>query len=106
MSLLRLSRALRSSAAAGAASSAGSKEAAMLKVGTSVLAVAAIPFVYSYLKSAYWHRRFNKLAKNEILSERFQWLNERMLDDEVDKVLISQGTSTDPSKPGLLLGQA
>ncbi|XP_026192136.1 uncharacterized protein LOC34620229 [Cyclospora cayetanensis] len=74
--------------------------------GHTVIAVCSTPFVYSALKSFYMTARMRRLNTEEILSDRFTWLHERMLEDEVDSVLIQQvaNSNVDRSKPLLRLG--
>ncbi|EUD64987.1 hypothetical protein C922_04615 [Plasmodium inui San Antonio 1] len=38
----------------------------------------------------YWTLRYEQLNKQEILSDRFTWLYERMLEDEVHKTLLQK----------------
>ncbi|KAL8452387.1 hypothetical protein Emed_001392 [Eimeria media] len=74
--------------------------------GHSVLAVCAAPFLYSAAKSMYMTMRMRRLDTQEILSDRFTWLHERMLEDEVDALLIEQvaNSNVDRTQPLLRLG--
>ncbi|KAL8430781.1 hypothetical protein Efla_004017 [Eimeria flavescens] len=74
--------------------------------GHSVLAVCAAPFIYSAAKSMYMTARMRRLDTQEILSDRFTWLHERMLEDEVDALLIQQveNSKVDRTQPLLRLG--
>ncbi|KAL8275097.1 hypothetical protein Esti_000976 [Eimeria stiedai] len=74
--------------------------------GHSVLAVCAAPFLYSAAKSIYMTMRMRRLNTQEILSDRFTWLHERMLEDEVEALLIEQvaNSNVDRTQPLLRLG--
>ena len=59
-------------------------------IGPFFLCVLATPIVYSSVKSWYWTRQLRKLSTREIISDRFTWLHRSMLDDEVERVLLSK----------------
>lgn len=75
-------------------------------VGHTVIALFAAPFVYWGAKSTYMTARLRRLDTQEILSDRFTWLHERMLEDEVDALLIRQlaDSNIDRTQPFLRLG--
>ncbi|CDJ31655.1 uncharacterized protein EMH_0039690 [Eimeria mitis] len=74
--------------------------------GHTVIALFSVPFVYWGAKSTYMTARMRRLDTQEILSDRFTWLHERMLEDEVDALLIQQvaDSNIDRAQPLLRLG--
>ncbi|CDJ66824.1 hypothetical protein, conserved [Eimeria necatrix] len=76
------------------------------RTGHTIIALFATPFLYSALKSAYMTVRMRRLETQEILSDRFTWLHERMLEDEVEALLIQQvaNSNVDRTQPLLRLG--
>eukprot|EP00386_Alphamonas_edax_P008077 GDKI01026617.1.p2 GENE.GDKI01026617.1~~GDKI01026617.1.p2 ORF type:complete len:131 (+),score=38.95 GDKI01026617.1:35-427(+) len=54
------------------------------------LIVFSAPWWYGGLKNAYWTREFRALDRKEILSDRFAWLHEQMLSDEVERALLAK----------------
>jgi hypothetical protein len=79
--------------------------------GRIVLGVLATPFIYSSLKSSYWSVQLKKLNDREVLSERyakekytqshptfsrFSWLYKCMLDDEIEKAILSKNEKIEP----------
>ncbi|CDJ46214.1 hypothetical protein, conserved [Eimeria brunetti] len=74
--------------------------------GHTVIALFAVPFVYWGAKSTYMTTRMRRLETQEILSDRFTWLHERMLEDEVDAILVQQvaNSNIDRTQPLLRLG--
>lgn len=75
-------------------------------VGPFFLFLFASPFLYKGAKTMYATFRYRQLNAREIISDRFTWLHERMLEDEVERVLL-QGVPPggfDKTRPGLLLG--
>ncbi len=65
-----------------------------------------VPTVYGGFKSFYWTREFRQIEKREVLADRFAWLHERMLEDEVDKALLESAGAQGLKKngPALSLG--
>ncbi|SBS87907.1 conserved Plasmodium protein, unknown function [Plasmodium ovale] len=59
-------------------------------VGPFFICLLTTPYWFSALKSIYWTIRYEQLNKQEILSDRFTWLYERMLEDEVHKTLLQK----------------
>ena len=57
-------------------------------IGPFFVCVLATPIIYSSVKSFYWTRQLRKLSAREIIGDRFAWLHRRMLDDEVERVLL------------------
>ncbi len=57
-------------------------------IGPFFLCVLASPIIYSSVKSFYWTRQLRKLTAREIIGDRFAWLHRRMLDDEVERILL------------------
>lgn len=75
-------------------------------VGPFFLFLFAAPYLYGGLKTIYSTFKYRRLNEQEILSDRFTWLHERFLEDEVESVLLQQVPpgGFDKSRPGLLLG--
>lgn len=75
-------------------------------VGPLIIGILTAPLWYSGLKTMYWTFRYRKLDQQEIISDRFIWLHERMLEDEIENLLLEKvpegGFPKD--KPGNLLG--
>ncbi|CDU20386.1 hypothetical protein YYC_01172 [Plasmodium yoelii 17X] len=59
-------------------------------VGPFFIGLFTAPYWISGLKNIYWSIRYDQLNKQEILSDRFTWLYERMLEDEVHKTLLDK----------------
>ncbi|SBT80562.1 conserved Plasmodium protein, unknown function [Plasmodium malariae] len=59
-------------------------------VGPFFIGLITAPYWFSALKNIYWTLRYEQLNKQEILSDRFTWLYERMLEDEVHKTLLQK----------------
>ncbi|KEP67512.1 UNVERIFIED_CONTAM: membrane protein, putative [Hammondia hammondi] len=75
-------------------------------VGPFFLFLFTSPFWYQGIKTVYASCRYRKLNEREIISDRYTWLHERMLEDEVERVLLEQvpAGGFDKTRPGLLLG--
>eukprot|EP00921_Rhytidocystis_pertsovi_P013902 GHVQ01022594.1.p1 GENE.GHVQ01022594.1~~GHVQ01022594.1.p1 ORF type:complete len:154 (+),score=26.30 GHVQ01022594.1:288-749(+) len=76
--------------------------------GPFFIALFSAPFIYTAIKNMYWTVRFRHLDQSEILSDRFTWLHERMLEDEVEAVLLEKvpAGGFPEHQPGLMLGPA
>ncbi|VWU49099.1 conserved protein, unknown function [Hepatocystis sp. ex Piliocolobus tephrosceles] len=57
-------------------------------IGPLCIGILTAPYWFSALKNFYWTTRYERLNQQEILSDRFTWLYERMLEDEVHKTLL------------------
>eukprot|EP00922_Rhytidocystis_sp_ex-Travisia-forbesii_P070382 GHVS01105135.1.p1 GENE.GHVS01105135.1~~GHVS01105135.1.p1 ORF type:complete len:156 (+),score=20.37 GHVS01105135.1:63-470(+) len=75
-------------------------------VGPLFIALISLPFWYSGLKTMYWTSRYRSLDQQEIISDRLDWLHERMLEDEVEAVLLRKVPSGGFPKgePRIVLG--
>ncbi|PFH35196.1 putative membrane protein [Besnoitia besnoiti] len=75
-------------------------------VGPFFLVLFTSPFWYQGLKTMYASCRYRKLNEREIISDRYTWLHERMLEDEVERALLQHvpAGGFDKSRPGLILG--
>eukprot|EP00918_Siedleckia_nematoides_P083550 GHVU01183154.1.p1 GENE.GHVU01183154.1~~GHVU01183154.1.p1 ORF type:complete len:111 (-),score=16.58 GHVU01183154.1:145-477(-) len=58
--------------------------------GPFFIALIAAPFLYKGVKSGYYALRYKSVNRAEIISDRYSWLHERMLEDEVDAALIEK----------------
>ena len=54
-------------------------------IGPFFWALLATPFAYSGVKSAYYTRQLRELNRREIISDRYDWLQKALLDDEVER---------------------
>ncbi|CEM17638.1 unnamed protein product [Vitrella brassicaformis CCMP3155] len=68
------------------------------------LIVFTAPLWYPAAKEFYWTGQYKQYEKQEILSDRFTWLHERMLEDEIEKVLMKQVPREGFQTPALSLG--
>ncbi|KJP90123.1 hypothetical protein AK88_00292 [Plasmodium fragile] len=59
-------------------------------VGPFFITLLTAPYWIAGIKNIYWTLRYEQLNKQEILSDRFTWLYERMLEDEVHKTLLQK----------------
>ncbi|CAG9471815.1 conserved Plasmodium protein, unknown function [Plasmodium vivax] len=59
-------------------------------VGPFFIGLLTAPYWFAGIKNIYWTLRYEQLNKQEILSDRFTWLYERMLEDEVHKTLLQK----------------
>lgn len=59
-------------------------------VGPFFIGLLTAPYWFSGLKTIYWSIQYKKLNTQEILSDRFTWLYERMLEDELHKNLLKK----------------
>ncbi|GAB68697.1 hypothetical protein PCYB_141250 [Plasmodium cynomolgi strain B] len=59
-------------------------------VGPFFICLLTAPYWFAGIKNIYWTLRYEQLNKQEILSDRFTWLYERMLEDEVHKTLLQK----------------
>jgi len=48
------------------------------------------PVLYRSAKELYWTRQLRKLNRQEIVADRYEWLHEQMIRDEVDALLLRQ----------------
>ncbi|CBZ54276.1 conserved hypothetical protein [Neospora caninum Liverpool] len=75
-------------------------------VGPFFLFLFTSPFWYQGIKTMYASCRYRKLNEREIISDRYTWLHERMLEDEVERTLLQHvpAGGFDKTRPGLILG--
>lgn len=69
-------------------------------VGPFFIGLLTAPYWFSALKTIYWSIQYKKLNEREILSDRFTWLYERMLEDELHKNLLKKLPSYNFKKEG------
>ena len=56
-------------------------------IGPFFWGLLATPFAYSSVKSAYYTRQLRELNRREVISDRYNWLHNALLDDEVERAV-------------------
>eukprot|EP00922_Rhytidocystis_sp_ex-Travisia-forbesii_P070383 GHVS01105136.1.p1 GENE.GHVS01105136.1~~GHVS01105136.1.p1 ORF type:complete len:141 (+),score=18.84 GHVS01105136.1:238-660(+) len=75
-------------------------------VGPLFITLLTMPFWYAGIKTMYWTCRYRTLDQQEIISDRLDWLHQRMLEDQVEEVLLRKvpRSGFPKEQPLILLG--